>query len=614
MSERRLQTLTAAQVRALDVLPAAAVDLRRDVCQLVGYVRDRGLVRTRRNNAIPKSAALRLAKLLSDRHEAEQVEEHGCGCWSDYVSQVARRLGLVAFDIEGEYAGYTSTAPSFPDNRVKVRQKAFADFVRLAARAAERKLLDDCLGATGNEFFRRATLIDGERFDRSGCAVGPAGAMDLARIRRGLLDLLRRELEPDVWYEHRSVVELLKTSAPHLILDPATRDPDSESARRLSDWEWQRKYGSGRKSGEAGKKPDVTLRDIYTNFREYPAGESAFGKKRQLTSRTRDAFHRVEGRYLEYFLCEIPYILGFVERAFRQPGDPHGADVSPAFERLRAFRLTRRMFQVLAGDAELDRVKVTVLPTFEVLVEAPSYPTGTLHALEPYTVLEREEGALHRLRIERNRVVAAAAAAPEARPVAELLAELTGSTLPDNVAVELDTWSRRGDQVVLYDGLGLVEFRGAKRDRRAALSELGELVVEADANGFALVREPDRALRLLAAGGHVPVLVKHPAERLASHDSKRAAGASGRGSRRPAPQRPQVRVAAEDLVGYRSPDRSFLKALHEALADTAPCTLVGDDLLLFAAAELPQVRSAVRSLSQRFDVRFEPAAPGGRRS
>jgi hypothetical protein len=318
----------------------------------------------------------------------------------------------------------------------------------------------------------------------------------------------------------------------------------------------------------------------------------------------------VEGRYLEFFLAEVPYICRFVELAYRPPGDRHGLDVSPGFERLRAFRLTPRFFQMMRQDAELDRVKVTVLPTFEVLVEAPSYPEVTLEALSPYTKLIKEDGPVHRLRLEQRQVVEVAAQNPRASSLSELLKRLSGSPLPENVATEIAGWSGRGEKVVLYEDFGLLELGVDSKARGVVLGDLGKLLADKRLDGFALVRDPERAFARLEERHHVPIRIKHSASALAS-----CAGRLGAASARAQPQkverRPQARATrvsleAEDLVGYHASDASLLPVLHELLqAEAKTCIVAGDNLLVISAKDLPRLRAALRKVSDRFEVTLE---------
>jgi hypothetical protein len=608
------------EVARLVRVPAGEVDLRRDLYQFIAYVRRQGLTRTVRENAIPKSAARALAKLLSREAEAAAVEQEGAGDWSDFVSWRALELGLVKFDTKGEYRGYSSTEPSFVDNQVHLVETAWLAYLAKTPCQKEWALLEKLLELPGNEFFSTPTLLASEGFSSWGCARGPASRMKLPKLRRTLLALLAG-LEPGVWYEMSSFVDWLRETQPRLILDPATLEPDDESRRRLQQWEWevqnrkhQAKYLQA-KPGPLPPKPELELEDLYSNFREYPASERYHdGDGKRPEANTQAGYQRVEGRYLERFLSELPYVAGFVELAFRPPTDSHGLNVSPPFERLVAFRLTPRFFQVWNRTEELDRVSVRVLPNFEVLVEAPSYPERQLESLEPYTVLLQEDGPIHRLRLDRKKLVAHAALTGT-RPAAEVLTRLTGGPLPGNVASELASWSGHAEKLTFYEGLGLLELPADKSERELIRSSVAPWTVDEGPDGFLLLRKPDEVFPGLEQGGCVPVRVSHPAEtfrscpgrlgssRAGSPAASRAGAAKGKGGLpgKLAPLR--VTLELEDLAGYRCPELGLLEALHEALKDESTNLLLPKErLLLVSSSAMPKVRALLKRLSDRYTV------------
>ncbi|MBI4861138.1 MAG: hypothetical protein HY815_12905 [Candidatus Riflebacteria bacterium] len=597
------------ELSRLDVLPAQPVDLRRDLHLFVEYVRERGLTRSFRDNSIPKTDARRLAKLLSYQDEATTVEQQGGGHWSDFVSRVALRLGLVKFDTKGQYMGESSREPSFPDNAIEVNEKAWGEYLAKTPLEKEHLILDSLIRHGENEFFVSATLLDGASFGHWGCATGPASRMKLPRIRRELLTLLSG-LGPDIWYPMADLVALVRRTAPTLILDPTTREPNSESTRRLRDWEWQRKYHGSKKQGP---RPEVTLEDLYTNFSEHDAKDRWNSKKTiQITTAMPDAFERVEGRYLESFLGEIPYLTGFVSLAYRKESDRHGTQTSPPRDRLRAFRLTRRFFQMFRREPDFDRVKVTVLPNFEVVVEAVSYPDATVAGLRASCVLLQEDGPIHRFRLDRKRVMETVAAGGTA-DVAEALSAMTGAPLPQNVASELASWAGRGQTVTIYENLGLLEVRGDPAGRGPLLERIRKWVADDRIDRFALVREPDRVFGALDEAGLVPVSLSHPESTFSARETGApgvplvvpAGAPPGKAKSAPeaAPPR-RVRLETLDLVGYRSPDASFLSALAQALeGEVTPLTLADDGkLLIVPAVALPKVRAALRRLSDRYHV------------
>jgi len=605
-------------VKGLNIFPAGVVDLRRDVYRFVQYVKDKGLVRTKRLNQIPKTAARRLAKILSYVGDTKttQEEEDERTCWANHVSHVGLELGLISFDTEGVYEGYTSAEPCYPDNEICVNEPAWNAYLEKTPLEKEKAILEAHLKMTPNEFFNAPTLVDGGRFDSWGCATGPASRMNLPKIRQGLLKFLT-SLEVDVWYEFCETVERLKAHCPTLILDPSARRPNDESQTRLRDWESERRYNKKKKPADS--KPLPILEDIYKDFREFDARRNRWdrGSKRQITSKTPDAFERVEGRYLEFFMREIPYLCGFVDLAYRKSTDRRGLEVSPPFERLSAFRLTSRLFQIMGKDTGFNAVKVTVLPNLEVFVEAPSFPDVILQMLAPYTTPIHEEGPIHRLRLEKKKVVEAAAQDRSAHPPVQLLEGLTGAPLPQSVAVQLVSWFERGDKVVFYEDFGLLEFTGCAEAQKKALSELGTLVEDDRLDGFAIARDPDRAFRRLEERLHVPLRVKHREKAFSSCPGRlKATTKKGRPSptsrKDPAPQAMQVHLESEDLVGYRTSSASLLTALQDAICGEArTCALVGNDLLVISASALPKLRAVLRHLSERFAVTMEATGSVG---
>jgi hypothetical protein len=600
-----LRAMSETELKGAQIIPARPVNLRRDLYHFVRYVQAYGLTRTYRENSIPKAAARKLAKTLSYKEEAQAIEEDGAGFWSDKISHLARKLGLVSFDLEGEYAGYSSSTESYPDNHITVDTKRWKEYLQMGPRVKERAIVDALIQMTPNEFFGSGTLLSGERFDSWGSATGAASRMKLPEIRRSLLKLLA-QLNSNVWFETRAFVELLHSEHPDLILDPATREPDYDSARKLREWEWDVQVAKRRRQKEP-PRPNVRCENIYTNFREFDRSEYRdYSKRKEKKIKSGDpgGFHRVEGRYVEWFLSEVPYIAGFVDLAFRNPQDSHGRDVVPEFERLLAFRLNPWFFAVMGDDPLLERVNVTALPNFDIIIDALSYPETALAKIEPYAVLTGEDGPVLRLRLDRKKVIDASAGG--ARPPAEVLAALTGNPIPTNVAAELESWCGHGEKLVFFgDQVALCELRGAPRD---VLEDLHEYLIDPGEGGFAFVRSPEKVFDRLEQKLHVPARVIHPEGRFAAAGvfaAELPAAAQEQGPRKEPPLK--VRLQSEDLVGFRSRYRPLLEALCEALRDTAATCLLSEpgDLLVVSAAALPKLRATLRGLSDRFEVEME---------
>lgn len=579
-----LRALPDSAVAPLELHLASSVNLRRDLYRFVDFVRVEGLKRSHRGNNIPKTAALKLAKVLSYEPEAETVQADGTGHWSDIVSRIARQLGLVTFDVEGQYAGYSSTEPSYPDNHVKVAAKRFGEWLSKSPIAKERAILDILIEVTNNEFFHHASLFENaSRFDSFGCATGPASRMALPVIRKQLLEMLA-DLPPNEWLSMTSLIDHLERVAPNLILAP-------ELLRRpLSKWELR--------IPKRGEKIVEEFDERYQNFREIER-KARYGEGTQLTEKSPKVFHRVEGRYLQYFLQEIPFLCGFVDLA---PAPASKDGLSPPLETVRAFRLTPRLQQVLRSDPALGRVSVTVLANFEVLVEAPSWPDRELDVLAPWCVPLKEDGPTCLLRLDRNRVLGFVAKKPDAAPIKLTLERIVSKPLPTNVVSELDAWCGHAQKLSVFENVLVVELRGP--DPSALRSELGALVLDDRPQNFLITKDPERAIAVLEQRQRVPRVVQHNPAHFGACDGPLGAPAPRSKVASKTPAKKRVALETEDLVGYRSDDQDFLSALHKAIvAAGSTCHwLKQDKQVVIKATDLPHVRSILKELGKRFDV------------
>jgi hypothetical protein len=577
-------------VARLPLRLSGQLNLRRDIYLFVDFVRREGLRRTHRGNEIPKGPAQKLAGILTWPDEADAVKKDGHGLWSDKVSRIARDLGLVSFEVKGIYAGYSSQSESFPENDITVDEKRFAAWLADDPMKKERAILDALLRTTESEFFHHATLWEGKRFGFRGCAIGPASRVDLAAVRKGLLDILA-DLPAGVWLPIGGLIERVRRQAPTLVLHPGLRQPEPER--------WM-PYGERKQ-----KKTTPKLEDLYTNFRESTVRDR-WGEKNQLSESTPDIFSRVEGRYIQFFLEEIPWLCGFVDLALPPERRAKPDDPVPALESIRAFRITPRLRQVVRGDPGISPARVTVLPNFDIVVEAPSYPDRELDALATFCLRIKEDGPTHLLRLDRKTVVSLAATRKNPPRILETLERLTHAPPPANVAAEIRDWLGHADKLVVYEDCALIELRGPHDLGAAVRSELGALFADECSPTFLLARKPGRAISVLEQRARVPLAVTHRADRFAS-----CSGPLGAGAEPPQPELPaerpkpkkRVRMNVTDLVGYRCDDPDLLATIRASLKGSVACHFLEQiGVLVVPAADLPKVRVAFKHLEDRFDV------------
>ncbi len=241
-------------------------------------------------------------------------------------------------------------------------------------------------------------------------------------------------------------------------------------------------------------------------------------------------------------------------------------------------------------------------------MEAPSWPDRELETLRPFCEPVEEDGPIHRLRIDRKKVIAHAAGNPKAPSARETLVRLCGKPVPHNVEVDLDAGRGHAQKLTVYEDVALVEIRGLE-DRGPILSDLGKLAFDAHPDGFVLSRNPAKTLDVLEQRLRVPKLVKHAKGRFAACDGPLGAPPTERAAAPDPPRRRKVRLSMEDMVAYRTDDEALLAELHGAVSRAGgACRLLADEkLLLVSAADIPRVRSALEKLEARFDVELERA-------
>ena len=268
-------------------------DALHDLHIYVQYMAGREVKRMTRNNEIPKADVKRLAKLMTNAADLlEAVNEADGSSWLYFIDRLARTLGLVSYDIQGEYRGYSSSSPSFVDNYIIVSEKNYAKFLALAPAEQEKRILEVLIIGksedryerhTHNEFYETGVMGCLDGFISWGAATGIMPSLDFAPVRRFLLDLLKN-CPPGEWVSVASLVAYLKANHPYFLI-PKKIEPD--------------RWGA--------------VLPRYYNFHD---GPERWNSREHIPDDAPDGFERVEGRYVARFLEHIPLTLRLVELAY----------------------------------------------------------------------------------------------------------------------------------------------------------------------------------------------------------------------------------------------------------------------------------------------------------
>lgn len=462
--------LKPADVGSWDVC-ACEFDLRKDLHIYIDYIQSREVKRSVRGNKIPKADARRIAKQLSDTEALKDIDEQGESDWLDFIEDLALALGFTSYDTNGEYLGYTSSSPSFVDNYIEFNEQAYQCFLTLSMQQQEQHLFDYLLGSYSdsyNEWFARSIYGRLNPFDSWGCATGIIPGLKFDKARTFLFECLAG-CQPGVWYDTASLIDFLKKKHPYFLIPLAPKFT----------------YRSERQRGR------------YCNFAE--TKQDSY-KRMDISEKKRDAFERVEGRFVERFLENIPLTLGYVDLAYGRSMEP---GIKPSLGSVKAFKINDYFLQFRGGS--IPEPRVTVHPNHEIHVESSRYPAGMITRLDPFAdLISTDKICIFKL----NRMKTVHYMADEhTTDVKKILEALSALPLPANIATELDEWAGHSETFILYEGCGLIEGRTLP-----ALTKEYEL--ESLAADLRLVRSPGDLFAELETTQHIPVLVTHRSKAL----------------------------------------------------------------------------------------------------
>ena len=539
-------------------------ELRRDIHVFVDYVQDREVKRSHRSNALGKADSKRMAKLMTDCEAVREVDQKGYSVWVNLIDSLALNLGFVNYDTKGSYAGYSSSEPSFPDNYIECRENTYQIFLEQSIQKREQVLLDRIVGMYGgcsNEFFVPSRLGRLDAFDRSGCATGVTPSLDFANIRRFLLKLLS-QCDPGVWYSTSGLISYLKSEHPYFLI------PEKPAYR----YRWEEEKGR------------------YCNFKE---GKKSRWDSITIPKQAPDVFERVEGRYIERFLENIPLIFRYIEVAYTKEAYK---GLFPRLGCLKAFRVTTRFVHFMEN--KVSAPKVTVQPNFELHVESLFYPVTLLSQLFPLTEIVSENNIII-LKLTRQKVVAHLVENEEL-DVITLLTELTGRELPENIETELQEWTDHTENFILYEGFGLLE--GEKNEQTS-----DSFTIEEITPNLRIVHSPKVLYERLEQAELVPFHIEHANSNLQPLPEKTITLFPKISTTVARPKQKQsLTLRRQMMVILHFPDSSSLEKVNKRLLDTR-CLVMADKrnlTLTYNAQYEKQVASVLRELKKHYAIRI----------
>ncbi len=577
-------------------------NVRRDVLVFIEYVRKRGIKRSHRDNQIPQSDRKRLAKLLEVPELIREIEPEE-GYWAEWICSLARRLKLITYDTEGIYVGYTSQSESYPDNYIKIDETAITKYLALSSAQKERHILDVLIHENANEFYEPSLLGTQGRFDTFGSAVGAASRMDRRRLLAMLASYPAGSPVPFMEFFER-----VHREEPNLIIDHDPKPPQP------ADKKSQRAF----RHNPLPQTPRTVYECLYEHRNKIVDGAvlTDRGTSKEISEKDPDAYFRAEGRYLAYFLEDIPVLMQFIQLEYQEVKNPLLLVPDPP-NFIKNFTVTEKLGAVLDNRMpDADRVKVTISPDFTILIEALLYPDTILTRLAPYTVLKSSHHHTHILELSRDKTIETLTSTPAARPLADVLADvatLSSGPIPRNVAADIAEWTGHAEKCVVFEDVALIEMRNLEPGLAATtIKGLGNLVTHTISPRFALATHAAKVFNHLEALELVPVSIHHADSVLREsllprvQKAKRAPGARAKHET----ASPEATWLESNMAAYTSNNRALLQAVATQLreANITPVLLDKTEdagLLVVPDTARAKVNSLIRKLRDTYNIRFQ---------
>jgi len=452
------------------------ISIRRDIYEFIKFIKNKDIVLTKRYNNIPVPVARKLSKLMSFKEDTSKVVDDYSSTWINLIHTICKKLDLVNKEVDSwvdDITGYYYRKwerPSYPEFDIHLIDRNWSEYLELDPFEKERKILDALCYVTGSEFYncpvyKRCDRDD--RFSEFGSGVNAQQYVKYPPIRKKLLDVLAL-VEEGKWYETGSLITYIRKNYPNLILDHNNRG-HVESYKAYN--------------------------NFYHSFYE-TKDKSGWGRDIEVHENDKDAYERVEGRYINYFLETIPFMMNLVELAYTNP-----LDILPPRGHITHFRLTLYGKEILSGMLQRDKPShKKILPTFEVFIPMDEFDEKIILRLDKYTKTLATDKMYH-LKIDKKSILSELEKGEQIWEIINFFEGLAG--LPQNIRYELESYGLHSEKIVSLPAVSIIEVLDSEASR-VFESNYSDYIVSKIDNGYFLVKGIKELYERLLLDGRLP--------------------------------------------------------------------------------------------------------------
>lgn len=428
------------------------VDIHYDIYQYINYISNKDIKRSTRYNALLKGDVIRLSKLMTIGEFKAHEFDAECDHYPGFIDNLAYNIKWVSYK---KYTGrdYYYT-PTYIDNYIKTLDDNYQKHLNLPLQQQEEKitkhLISDCSKKDhelikGSPIGYLTTFSEYCSFDK----------INFPHVRVLLLNLIS-QLEPNNWYSVESLIYYLKLNHPYFLIP---RKPES-----IKDSKEKNRY-----------------KGIYEDNANY----------NDIKSSDKNAFEKVEGRFVERFLEYIPFLMGYTELAY---DFTRGDDVSPSMGQLIAFKPTLKLSHYM--NKSIEEAKITVQPNFEISIESEIYPAQIMSELTSMAKVIKKD-IMTQVKIEKNMVLQKIAKNSNFDPI-KYLKKISRAELPSNLQIELKEWMKQSDSFILYEDMHLFESS-------SEFASVKKIAVDSINQNFNIIKNSNELYHLMEEDEEMPV-------------------------------------------------------------------------------------------------------------
>jgi len=541
-----------------------SVNIMQDLHSYVNYVLNKSIKRTHRDNQLPKADHNRLIKLMITQNDPD-YQVFFPNTWLDFVEALAREMGLVSFDTKGVYMGYYSMSPSYPDNYIKVSNAKYMAFIDQKPIQQEQNILDTLLKNSypcQSELYRSSILGRLDRFLSYGCNSSLPKQLNYEKSRQTILNVLKN-CQSNVWYSTQSLIAYLKKNDPFFLIPNHLRKNKEYST-----------YGS------------------FTEFK-HQTNRKAIA----INETDKDAFERVEGRFIERFLEGIPLIMNYVELAYEMK---ESAEIKPSLNMLKAFKVNDYFFRIV--NKQLPDPDVWIQPNFEIQVISELYPGGLLATLSRFADMMKTDGTVSILKLNRKKVLNEKLE-NESLDIVALLQKMSKREIAQNVVTEITGWCAQSEIFTLYKHVGLLETQSKKTQdlHNCKLAQVSPTIQVIDS--------PDDVFKTLEQNEKVPILIQHGQSKLKSiaDNTRSVFSEKNKKNKKGLKEKQSVTIKQQTFITLFFSLKNVFEEFQKRLIQ-ARCPVESDSnkqTLTIPGKHETFIKDIVKDLKKEYQIRFE---------